>query len=236
MPTHSRPGTRLRGRTAPPTSSVARHLGIDLREYDSRIQSFIPGYDAMLDAAAAALRGDERVIVDLGVGTGALAARCLRRSPHARLVGIDRDQGMLRAAAGRLGDRATLRCESFMRAEMPRCDAFAASLALHHVRTRAAKRRLYERLRLALRPRGRLLIADCCPAADAATAAKQREAWRAHLRRSYTARETAAYFAAWADEDVYVPLADELRLLGDADFRPEVVWREGPFAVVAAMR
>ena len=32
---------------------AASHLGIDLREYDSRIRTFIPGYDELLDAAAA---------------------------------------------------------------------------------------------------------------------------------------------------------------------------------------
>ena len=190
----------------------------------------------MLDAAAAALRGDERVIVDLGVGTGALSERCLRRSPRANVVGLDLDGAILEAAAVRLGASVTLQRGSFMRAGLPRCDAIVASLALHHVRTQAAKRRLYTRLHRALRPRGRVVIADCCPAVDRDVAAAQRSAWREHLRRSYTANRTAAYFKAWADEDVYVPLPDELALLSEAGFRPEVVWRDGAFAVIAAVR
>jgi SAM-dependent methyltransferase len=217
-------------------SRVARHLGIDLREYDARIRTFIPGYEAMLNAAARALRGDERLIVDLGIGTGALAERCLQRSSRARVAGIDLDEGMLAAAAARLGSRVDLRAGSFVRLELPRCDAFVAALALHHVRTRTAKRRLYKRLRAALRPRGRLVVADCCPAADRAMAAQQHDAWRAHLRRTYSARRTAAYFAAWAHEDVYTPLGHELAMLSDAGLQPEIVWREGPFAVIAATR
>ena len=39
---------------------------------------------------------------------------------------------------------------------------------------------------------------------------------------------------AWAQEDVYVPLPQELELLRDAGFIPEVVWRQGVFAVIAA--
>ena len=217
-------------------SHTARHLGIDLREYDARIRTFIPGYEAMLDHAAGALRGDERLIVDLGIGTGALAERCVRHSPRSRVVGIDLDEEMLRAAGARLRQRAAFVAGSFVRRDLPRCDAFVASLALHHVRTISAKRRLYERLRRALRPRGRLVIADCCPAADGRVAAQQRAAWRAHLGRSYSARRSAAYLAAWGQEDVYVPLPTELRLLADAGFRPEVVWRAGAFAVILAPR
>ena len=56
------------------------------------------------------------------------------------------------------------------------------------------------------------------------------------MRRTYSAKRTAAYFAAWTDEDVYVPLPIELSLLSDAGLRPEVVWRDGPFAVIAAGR
>ena len=64
--------------------SVASHLGIAVREYDRRIRTFIPNYAEMLDEAANALDASARTIVDLGVGTGALAARCLRHAPAAR--------------------------------------------------------------------------------------------------------------------------------------------------------
>src|SRR4029450_9938556 len=88
---------------------VASHLGIDLREYDARIRTFIPDYEAMLQAAAATLRTAARTrapfVVDLGIGTGALAEACLKTLPRARFAGIDEDEGMLAAARARLGPR-----------------------------------------------------------------------------------------------------------------------------------
>src|SRR5438128_8962419 len=147
-------------------SSVAAHLGITLREYDARIRSFIPDYETMLDVAASALPRSAKTIVDLGIGTGALAARCAKRAPHARIVGIDADPAMAAIAASRLGTRASVVTGSFLRTALPRCDAIVASLALHHVRTRATKRRLYQALRAALRRGGRLVVIDCLPAAD----------------------------------------------------------------------
>src|SRR5918911_5490660 len=118
--------------------SVAAHLGIDIEQYDRRIRTFIPWYEEMLDAAASAVGRQTGVILDLGIGTGALAARCLRRSPRARIVGVDVDAEMLKIAARRLPPTATLTHANFLRAALPRADAAIASFALHHVRTRAA--------------------------------------------------------------------------------------------------
>ena len=81
---------------------VASHLGITLTEYDSRIRTFIPHYEEMLDVAAAAIPPSARTIVDLGVGTGALSARCLAVARQARTVGIDLDPDILALAGRRL--------------------------------------------------------------------------------------------------------------------------------------
>jgi trans-aconitate methyltransferase len=189
----------------------------------------------MLDAAAAIVSPRARTIVDLGIGTGALAARCLRRTPHASIIGIDADAAIAVLAARRIGARATLIGGSFLRAPLPRADAFVASFALHHVRTRAAKVRLYRRVRASLRPDGVVVSADCHPAHERTLAAAQMAAWRAHLGRSYPPAQAGALLRAWAREDVYVPLDVEVALLRRAGFRVEIVWRRGAFAVLAAV-
>jgi ubiquinone/menaquinone biosynthesis C-methylase UbiE len=219
---------------ARPVRHVAEHLGIQLSEYDERIRTFIPHYEEMLDAAASAVNPHARRIVDLGIGTGALAARVIARAHGAAVVGIDEDEGILALAARRLGTRAILVCGSFLQAPFPAADAAVASFALHHVRTRHARRGLYRRVRRSLRRGGVLVTADCHPASDRATAAAQMRAWRTHVRGTYSAAKTRALFRSWAEEDVYVPLAEETALLVDAGFRVEVTWRRGAFAVLAA--
>jgi trans-aconitate methyltransferase len=213
--------------------SVATHLGIDLADYDARIRTFIPDYETMLAAAAAIVRPEARTIVDLGTGTGALAAQCLARAPHARIVGIDEDGEILQAATARLGSRATFVNQSFLRAPLPACDAVVASFALHHVRTRSAKAGLYRRVRKALGSRGLFVIVDCHPATARTLARQQRDAWRAHLRHTYAPPEADALLEAWKKEDVYVPLDAEMALLRGAGFAVEIVWRNGSFAVIS---
>jgi trans-aconitate methyltransferase len=211
---------------------VATHLGIDLREYDARIRTFIPDYEDMLDVAAAAVPARSRVIVDLGIGTGALAARCLDAAPRARVVGIDADPEILKLAARRLRARAIFACGTFLRASLPPCDAVVASFALHHIRTRGAKERMYRRIRTALGPRGLFLTVDCHPATDRTTARVQRDAWHSHLRRAYTRSRATGLLKAWSHEDVYVPLEAEVRLIERGGFRVELLWRRGSFAVL----
>jgi len=219
--------------------TVANHLHIPLDEYDARIRTFVPGYEELIGNAAGALRlvsAASPVIIDLGIGTGALAAACLELRSDASLVGFDSDPGMLKAADARLARFARVRLEEadFTAVDLPACDAFVACISLHHIRTPDAKRAFYAKCHHALRPAGIFVSADCFPARHAALATLQREAWLAHLEAGYGRAEAESHLASWAGEDVYFPLETELEWLRAAGFEPEVIWRRDGFAVVAA--
>jgi tRNA (cmo5U34)-methyltransferase len=222
--------------------SVAAHLGIRLADYDRRVRTFIPHYEELVAAVAeAAATGSARlnpVVLDLGIGTGALAEACARRLAPARLVGIDVDGGMLDACRGRLAglENLDLIHADFAKVDLPRCDMIVATLALHHLLNAATKQRFYRRCFEALRPGGLLVSGDCCPSSDPRLAAAERETWVAHLRGSYSAAKTKSYLQAWAAEDRYFTLANETAMLSAAGFRTDVPWRRAPFAVLVARK
>jgi tRNA (cmo5U34)-methyltransferase len=219
---------------------AAAHLGISLREYDARIRTFIPRYEEMLDAAAAALTVLSRarpVVVDLGTGSGALAARSLAVLPgDGRVIGIDSDPGMLAMARKRVRRRFTPLMGDLQAASLPQCDAVTASLALHHIGRRREKVTLYARCFRALRPGGLLVNADCCPATSVRLRERDRDMWLRHLGRLYSAAQTAGFFRAWAQEDVYFPLDEEIAMLREAGFVVDVPWRRESFAVVVGTK
>ena len=215
---------------------VAAHLGIDLADYDERIRTFIPDYEEMLDVAAEAVPASARVIVDLGTGTGALAARCVENAGRAHIIGIDSDVGILAAASGRLQHRAAFMTANFTRCTIPGCDTVVTSFALHHVGSRPAKRNLFRRIHSALGRDGVLISVDCHPAADPKLAAEQHRRWKAHLEQFYGSRQAAALLKAWSREDTYMPLNVELTLMKEAGFSAEILWRKGAFAVIRAAR
>ena len=222
-------------------TGAAQHLNIDLAEYDVRIRTFVPHYETMIGITAATLGllgGEAPTIVDLGVGTGALSAKCLEFRPDAHVIGVDADEAMLGAARARLAgcSGAELVAATFVDFRPPPCDVIVACIALHHVADVDEKRRLYAKCARALRPGGMLVSADCFPARRPDLATAQREAWLAHLRISYTADEAEAYLRTWAGEDTYFPLEHEMQWMREAELAPEIVWRADGFAVIAALR
>jgi ubiquinone/menaquinone biosynthesis C-methylase UbiE len=223
--------------------SVASHLAVSPEKYDTRIRSLIPLYDELIAEVAGALvhaARPVRTVVDLGIGTGALARACLERAPGARIWGIDADAGMMaiaRARLGRLSRRVTMTTGSFMDAPLPSCDAMVASYSLHHIRTTRAKLAFYRRCYRALRPGGVLINGDCAPASTPRGFARDLDVWFAHLGKTFGSRAKGRrVYESWADEDTYVPLAEETRLLERAGFNVDVPWRRSPFAVIVACR
>ena len=186
--------------------------------------------------AAAAIDPKSNIIVDLGIGTGALSACCLQTALLAKVVGIDADAEILKAAAQRLPASAEFILGSFLRMEIPSCDAVVASFALHHVETRRSKAKLYSRIAKALRNGGQIVNVDCQPASSATLARRQREAWKAHLTKSYSPTEADGYLEAWSQEDVYVPLDEEMELMRNAGLAVEILWRKDAFAVLRGKR
>ena len=218
--------------------SVVQHLGIKLPEYDRRIRSFVPFYRESIGVVASVVEaslGPAPRITDLGIGTGALAAECLRLIPGASIFGVDADPEILEAARRRLtrhGDRVRLAHGSFTRVALPRSDAFIATLSLHHIRSAAAKRRFYHRCRQLLTRNGILVTGDAFLADDPVRVPAELAVWQRHMQRSYSPRQTRAFLSAWSHEDRYFPIGREVEFLRGAGFEVEVVWRRPPFGVL----
>lgn len=231
--------------SANPASFTARHMLIDEAGYDAGIRRRIPNYDEMLDAAVEAVvavpGAGQGPILDLGTGTGALAARLLARFPAASLHVLDADADILAKARERFAagaERVTFHEQSFTDALPAGCRAIVASLALHHIRDLTAKERVYAAIHAALAPGGVLVNAD--PALPGTPAFEEAgfEAWTQHqIGQGFSADEVKANFALWRTEDRYFPLSAELSALRAAGFaQAEVWWRKGVFAVLAARK
>ena len=215
------------------------HLGIKFGEYDKTIAALIPHYRELLDAAADAVDVAARTapaVVDLGTGSGALAAAILKVRPKARLIGIDADDEMLEAARRRLKGRIDTVHDDFELARIPRCDVVSASFALHHIPTGARKAAVYKRCFAALRDGGMFVSAYCFLAVDGKMRRHHRQAWLEHLQQKYTRKKAEHFLRTWAKEDVYFSLDRELELLKEAGFSTEVSWRKDSFAVVVGLK
>jgi SAM-dependent methyltransferase len=218
--------------------SVKDHLGLAATEYDRTIRTFVPDYDPLLDELLrwlAPIGAAGGRVIDLGCGTGSLSAAIAERFPEVSIECWDVDAKMLGEAGRRLapyGARVSLRERSFFE-PLPACDAVVASLSLHHVRELAEKQRLYGAVHAALRPNGVFLNADVTMSTNAAVKDETMRRWVDFMGTHGISRVDAkAHLAAWADEDRYYSLDEELRALAAAGFAPpECFWRRGPMTL-----
>jgi SAM-dependent methyltransferase len=220
--------------------SVRRHLRLEIDAYDETIRRFIPGYEAMVAVAADSVAAIEPDLVcDLGAGTGALAEALLERAGVGIVELLDVDAEMLSRARQRLarfGDRARYSLRSYD-GPFSRCDAFAASISLHHIPTIEAKSALYARAFASLRPGGVLVNADPYMPFDSCERDRLFRYWADHLVASGIAEARAwKHFEEWAEEDTYFPLDVELDALTSIGFEVECAWTDGPMVVVVATK
>jgi tRNA (cmo5U34)-methyltransferase len=223
--------------------SVAEHLQVRISDYDRFIRTVIPDYDTMrevqLELLARCVPTGGKVL-DLGGGTGALAAAVAARFPSVSVEIWDTDREMLSVAEGRCaeyGGRVTLVQRSFADS-LPECDAVVACIALHHVKDLAAKGSIYTNIFRALRSGGIFANADCVMSEVDEVRAESFRHWAQFMAsQGATPEEIRQNFANWGREDYYPSIAKELGLLQSAGFaEPDCFWRRAPFTVFGAVK
>ncbi len=224
--------------------SVEGHLCLRASEYDEVIRQLVPSYPAMrpvqLDLLALCIPPAGGLILDLGGGTGALAAVVAERFAGATVEIWDTDPEMLKIARERcdqFSERIRYVEQSFT-GPLPPCDAVAACLSLHHIKDPAVKAATYRHIFEALRPGGIFVNADTAVPATPILRQHAFQLWADAMRpHGISDDEAHKHFASWAREDFYPPLLTELRLLADAGFsEPECFWREAAAVVFGAVK
>jgi len=226
--------------------SVSGHLNLRVAEYDDLIRKLVPAYPAMrpvqLELLALALPhgGRDARVLDLGGGTGALAAAIAEKFPHAVVEIWDTDPEMLATSRERcaaFGERVRYVERSFAD-PLPTCDAIAACIALHHVKELTVKAGIYRNIFAALRPGGIFVNADTAVPAGGPLREHAFKLWACSMAAHGIGEEQAyAHFASWAREDYYPPLWTELRMLAEAGFgEPECFWREAAAVIFGGLK
>lgn len=103
------------------------------------------------------LNGDETVL-DAGCGSGRVTELLLERLPRGRVIAVDQSPSMVAAARARLRGSALVEVQDLLALTVPEpLDAVLSTATFHWIDDHG---RLFERLRAALRPGGRL-VAQC---------------------------------------------------------------------------
>jgi tRNA (cmo5U34)-methyltransferase len=133
------------------------------RDYEALRRRLVPSFDLLYGTAVQALELAEcelRRVLDLGAGTGLLAAAIATAHPGSELVLFDGSAAMLDQARESLGRRASYIVGDLHQAPPAGpWDAVVSALAIHHLE-HPAKRALFARIHDALSPGGVFVNAE----------------------------------------------------------------------------
>jgi len=207
-------------------------------EYDAQRKWIIPLFDDFYDAAirAADWKGEGPAILDIGAGTGLLAARLMRRYPEASLTLIDISERMLAVARERFKGREHITClvRDYSREELGGpYDLVCSALSIHHLE-HDQKRSLYTRIHAALNAGGVFVNAEQVEGETPEQHARYLAYWDAFLRKGPLTDEEWQRAVQRRDTlDRMAKLRVQLAWLREAGFSEvDVVFRNRSFAVM----
>jgi tRNA (cmo5U34)-methyltransferase len=175
---------------------VSAQFHWDPDTYLEMIRAEVPSFDALQEAAVAAVPFAPGTVLDLGIGTGETSRRLLEAYPEARITGLDSSPEMV-FRARRLGIEVRLARMEDPLPDGP-WDLVIAVLSVHHLDA-DGKRDLFRRVREHARA---LVLADVVIADEQV----------APIDPDHDFPESAADLAAWAGGEI-VWTADDLAVI-----------------------
>ncbi len=161
------------------------------------------------------MRGDE-VAIDAGCGTGRVTELLLEKLPEGSVLAVDRSMAMVEAARRRFADEPRVRVErwdlSELEVEEP-VDLIFSTATFHWIKDHD---RLFQRLAMALKPRGRL-VAQCGGEGNISRATKA-------VGETVREERYRGYFEGWEDDKYYADPRSTARRLEVSGFEEVETW------------
>jgi tRNA (cmo5U34)-methyltransferase len=207
-------------------TDIGAHFGRFARTYDAGRRTLIPPYEAFYGTAVDVVLHHRPTapvgrVLDLGAGTGLLAALVAAAIPDTHVTLLDASAEMLALAPERLGPDWA-RCDAIV-GEFPHdlpdgpFDAIVSALAIHHL-PHTEKRALFAAVHERLVPGGAFVNAEQVAGPTPALDADYRAVWDAQIRARGATDTDVAEAAVRMSVDICAPVDEQCAWLRDAGF------------------
>jgi tRNA (cmo5U34)-methyltransferase len=223
---------------------VKSHFEDEATEFDRIILALIPHYQAMIRVLVEAIpfgRPEPIRVMDLGCGTGTVAAQVSDAFPNARITCLDVAENMIAIARTKLAAHPVVSYAAADFSDLEFCgeyDAILSSLALHHLATDEDKQKLYRRIYGSLAPGGVFYNADIVLASNDFLQALYMKAWRRFMGNNLSIEEIEGkWIPKYNEEDRPARLLDQLAWMTGIGFVDvDVLWKYYNFAIYGGVR
>ncbi len=211
--------------------------------YDRARRKLVPCFDEFYRAAVDMIPAscdDEIRVLDLGAGTGLLAAFVAFSFPRARITMVDISDEMLAQARDRFaagGNRFSFEVADFGAGRITgRYDAIISALSIHHL-SDDEKRAIFAQAYAALSPGGVFVDADQVRGETEATERRNHALWIEHVRQLGADERDLSQALERMKFDRCATLSEQLRWLREAGFRDvDCAYRNLIFAVYSGTK
>ncbi|MFC3803055.1 class I SAM-dependent methyltransferase [Cohnella sp. GCM10012308] len=204
--------------------NVKKHFDAVASQYDEQRRGLIPCFDDFYGMALSLAESGENSprVLDLGAGTGLLAAMVRSKLPSAQISLIDMSASMLDVARDRFaGDsNAEFIVADYSEYDFSpqRYEIIVSSLSIHHL-THDSKRDLFKKLYRALAPGGVFVNADQVAGHTPASDAYYRRRWLAETAASGLPQSAIDASVERRSVDINAKLDDQLAWMTEAGFQ-----------------
>ncbi len=213
------------------------------RDYDAGRRRLIPCFDDFYGVAVSQLEFPAAAsprVLDLGAGSGLLAAAVAARFPRARLTLVDVSEAMLEVARERFAalGRPMTAITADYRSGLPGggWDAVVSALSIHHL-DHDAKRLLFARIAAALAPGGVFVNAEQVLGETPAVEGRNDAWWVREIRRLGATDDDIAAARRRMRHDIMATAAEQMEWMRAAGLAEVCCpYRHHRFAVLAGQR
>ena len=224
-------------------NSVQHAFDLAAEDYDRTRRRLVPGFDDFYRAAIDLIQfpHDSQIkVLDLGAGTGLLAAFIAYSFPQARITMVDISSEMLDRARARFelgGERFRFEVSDYgVDPIREKYDAVVSALSIHHL-SDDQKRSLFARIHGALNDGGVFVNAEQCRGATPQRHRFHHERWITRVRELGVDDRDLAAALGRMKFDRAATLEDQLQWLSEAGFRDiDCAYKNLIFAVYCGIK
>jgi len=224
-------------------NSVRHAFDLAAEDYDRTRRRLVPGFDDFYRAAIDLIQfpHDSQIkVLDLGAGTGLLAAFIAYSFPQARITMVDISSEMLERARARFelgGERFRFEVSDYgVDPIEEKYDAVVSALSIHHL-SDEQKRSLFARIHGALNDGGVFVNAEQCRGATPERHRFHHERWITRVRELGVDDRDLAAALDRMKFDRAATLEDQLQWLSEAGFRDiDCAYKNLIFAVYCGVK
>jgi tRNA (cmo5U34)-methyltransferase len=225
------------------TNSVQRAFDLAAEDYDRTRRRLVPGFDDFYRAAIDLIqfpRESRLKVLDLGAGTGLMAAFIAYNFPHARITMVDISNEMLERARARFelaGERFRFEVSDYGVDQIQeKYDVVVSALSIHHL-SDAQKRSLFNRIHGALNDGGVFVNAEQFRCATPERHRFHHERWITRVRELGVEESDLAAALERMKFDRAATLEDQLKWLRESGFRDiDCAYKNLIFAVYCGIK